>query len=339
MADDLLSRMTTTPPRIAVIVGLAILGAGFLLPAPFKSNAVETPFGQIVLGAALMMVVFGLVADVWFYLRNSRRYEYVLQSTHYHGKDVEGLSAELQEVRSLAEQALAERGKVILSADDIEEVKTRTIEGLGADAITEIAATIKAEIDRQNGSQDQVVSTVEKAVLSSQRRLEQEVDALGRRANVNLTIGFAVSLVGMIALAYFIYTANYDMDRNLDLMQVAVRFFVKLSLVIFMQVFAYFFLRLYRHSLFEIKYFQNELTNIEQKYLALSVALANNNGDAVTAIAAEMAKTERNFILKKDETTVGLQREEIEARYEAMVATKAENLLDKIGSLTRTKAP
>jgi hypothetical protein len=52
-----------------------------------------------------------------------------------------------------------------------------------------------------------------------------------------------------------------------------------------MQVFAYFFLRLYRYILFEIKYFHNELTNIEQKCLALDVALEADNSDAIKTIS------------------------------------------------------
>ncbi|MEZ0003198.1 hypothetical protein [Sinorhizobium fredii] len=335
MGRDFLSNFGATPTRLTVVVGLAILGAGFLAPAPFRSNAVETPLGQAVLGAALSMVVFGLVMDVWIYLRNTRSKELLLATSD--GGDLEEMRAELKEIRSLAEGFATERAKVVLSNEDIEEVKQKTIDGLGADAVERISAAIRAEIDSKADAPDPTVSVVQHALMSSQRRLAQEIDSLGRRANVNLTIGFAVSLVGMIALAFFIYTANNEMDRNLDLMQVAIRFLVKLSLVVFMQVFAYFFLRLYRHSLFEIKYFQNELTNIEQKYLALNVALENKNANAVKTISEELAKAERNFILKKGETTVGLQREEIEARYEAMVATKAENLLDKLGSLARGK--
>lgn len=40
------------------------------------------------------------------------------------------------------------------------------------------------------------------------------------------------------------------------------------------ELFAYFFLSLYRTSLQKIKYFQNELTNIEAKQIALRAALS-----------------------------------------------------------------
>jgi len=43
------------------------------------------------------------------------------------------------------------------------------------------------------------------------------------------------------------------------------------------ELFAYFFLKLYKSDLSEIKYFQNELTNVEMRYAAVRLADA---GDA-----------------------------------------------------------
>lgn len=338
MARDALSTFGATPTRLAVMAGFLMLVGSYL--DPFRSSITGTPLAYAVQITGLVTIVFGLVFDVWLYLRASTRSQVYISQDTYAPDDatLQEIRAELSDVRALVESSATDRGKVILSPEDIEEVKRRTIEGLGVDTIAKISASLRSDEQTKKPDADQTVSVVQLATTASQRRLEAEVDALGGRANVNLTIGFGVSLVGMIVLTYFIYTANSELDRNLDLMQVGVRFLVKLSLVIFMQVFAYFFLRLYRHSLFEIKYFQNELTNIESKYLALNVALTSNNADAVKTISAELAKTERNFILKKGESTVALQREEIEARYEAMVATKAEALIDRVGSAIQGKS-
>ncbi|NKL63314.1 hypothetical protein [Rhizobium leguminosarum] len=333
-ANRIAERMFRTPPRIAVAVGMFILFTGYI--APVRSGVLDNQFGTLLLSTGLFIVVLGLTMDVYLYLRSTAPVRY-LSFSRQSEDEVLQLRAEFEAVKAQAEEFASERGKVLLSPEDIAEVKKRTVEGLGKDALRDIASTIRAEVlDKAASDQaTQIVSLVSKGIAASQRRLANEVESLGRRANVNLSIGFLVSLVGMIALAVFIWTATSELDGDVDVMQVVVRFLTKLSLVIFMQVFAYFFLRLYRYSLFEIKYFQNELTNIEQKYIALNVAMQSGNKDAVAKIAAELSKAERNFILKKGETTVGLQREEIEARYEAVVASKAEELLDKLGSLVR----
>ena len=334
---SILERMFTTPPRIAVMVGMFILFTGYL--APVRSGVMESQFGMVLLGTGLSIVVLGLTMDVYLYLRSTAPVRY-MSFSRQSDDEIEKLKSELQAVKEQAEEFAAERGKVLLSPEDVAEIKQRTVEGLNKEAVEEISAKIRAEVLDKAASEQatQIVSLISKGITASQSRLATEVESLGRRANVNLSIGFLVSLVGMIALAFFIWTASSELTGDVNVMQVVVRFLTKLSLVIFMQVFAYFFLRLYRYSLFEIKYFQNELTNIEQKYIALNVAMQSGNKDAVAKITAELSKAERNFILKKGETTVGLQREEIEARYEAAVAEKAENLLDKLGSLVRPTA-
>jgi hypothetical protein len=62
----------------------------------------------------------------------------------------------------------------------------------------------------------------------------------------------------------------------------------------------------------DIKYFQNEMTNVESKTLALRTAIEQNNKEMLKAAVAALALTERNYILKKDETTVDLQRAKAE---------------------------
>ena len=79
-----------------------------------------------------------------------------------------------------------------------------------------------------------------------------------------------------------------------------------------MQVFAYFFLRLYRHGIFEIKYFQNEITTLEARMIGLQSAFALNDKSALKRMCEELIKTERNFILRKGETTIGLRQDELE---------------------------
>lgn len=333
MARDMLSTLGATPMRLMVAAGAILTAATYF--EPFRSGIAGTPQALAAQVTGVSLIVSGLVMDVWIYLRGSIRTEFTLPQGD--SEEMEKIWAELKETRIIVEGYASERAKVVLSEEDVEEVKKKAIEGLSAEAIERITVTIRGEIESNSPPPEHTMSTLHSAMISSQRRLMEEIYSLGRRANVNLTIGFAVSLIGMLALAFFIYTANGEMDRNLDLMQVAVGFVVKLSLVIFMQIFAYFFLRLYRYSLFEIKYFQNELTNIEQKSLALHVALESKNADAIKAISSELAKAERNFILKKGDTTVGLQREEIEARYEMMVATRAEALIDKVGSAIKNK--
>jgi hypothetical protein len=150
-------------------------------------------------------------------------------------------------------------------------------------------------------------------------RMKREVADLRLRANVNLMIGIITTCGGLVLLWYTI--SILDTSDTLKAMALegstADSAFIKsfafalvprVMLVIFIEVFAYFFLRLYKEGLREIKYFQNELTNLESRLIALYVARESGNPESVAVTLNSLAMTERNFILSNGQTTVELER-------------------------------
>jgi hypothetical protein len=140
-------------------------------------------------------------------------------------------------------------------------------------------------------------------------RLREEVGALSRRGNLNLAIGIITTITGLVILGYFVIVSSH---QGTDILSFAVSFIPRLSLVILIEVFAYFFLRLYKTSLSEIKYFQNEMTNIEAKYVSLVVALRTANETSCSEVIKNLCGTERNHILEKGQTTVELEKAKVD---------------------------
>lgn len=58
----------------------------------------------------------------------------------------------------------------------------------------------------------------------------------------------------------------------------------------------------------DMKYFQNELTNIESKLISVEYAVATDHSDSLEAALDSLARTERNFLLEKGQSTVELER-------------------------------
>ncbi len=162
--------------------------------------------------------------------------------------------------------------------------------------LKEVFGTLEADAQRRQFAQ-------EGALIRS--RLEEEIEALGKRGTINLTIGALFAFSGIGALGYFALWYEYR-----DIADLGIRFFPKITFVLLLEVFSYFFLNLYRHSIFEIKYFQNEMTNMDSRTLALQGCLLTGDSKMTSKICELLARTERNFVLKKGE--VSLHEKEIE---------------------------
>jgi hypothetical protein len=137
---------------------------------------------------------------------------------------------------------------------------------------------------------------------------------------------------GLVRGAFGNEVVAEDVPQRLDIISgmaredIALRFVIRISLVVFIQLLSYFFLRLYRYCFFEIKYFQNEISNAEFKMIALLTAAVGEGKTLISKVCQDLAKTERSFVLKKGETTVGLKREELELDYEETMITRLEAL-------------
>lgn len=152
-----------------------------------------------------------------------------------------------------------------------------------------------------------------KLVFSESRlRLLDEVVSLGRRGNLNLILGAGTTVIGLSVLGYFVLNSTPFSYSSSDGVSLALAFLPRLSLVLFIQVFAFFFLKLYKSGLAEIKYFQNEITNLELKYSAIRAAFASES-DCVTAITQKFAESERNNVLQQGQTTVDLEKHRLES--------------------------
>ncbi|MGA7323424.1 MAG: hypothetical protein WBX25_02790 [Rhodomicrobium sp.] len=137
-------------------------------------------------------------------------------------------------------------------------------------------------------------------------RLLQQVDAFGGRANLNLGIGLLFSVAGAILLVYFVL----NLLEAYSFTDFIIHFFPRISLILLIEVFSYFFLQLYKQGIGDIRYFQNEITNIESKYVAILLSQRAGN-DKIDNLIDALAKTERNFTMSKDQRIV---TEAIEAK-------------------------
>lgn len=166
----------------------------------------------------------------------------------------------------------------------------------------------------------------EEKTESMLQRLETERQSLSKRGNFNLTIGMTLSIIGLTVFGVVLLNS----PQYKDIESLFINTLPKTLFVLLIELFSYFFLNLYKNSLDEIKYYQNEITNLESKHLALRVAKSMNNHKMMSIILEELVKTERNFILEKDQTTIELEKKRVDS-------TNSNNTLQTVKDILKIK--
>ncbi|WP_112181630.1 hypothetical protein [Paraliobacillus zengyii] len=229
-------------------------------------------------------------------------------------QDVENLKLELNNIRE--------------KLNNLEKHSNVSSSNLNKEKLEEIQEIIKSKIiDETNDKfikkleekveDNQFQNKVEQSFFNTLNRLKREIGTLNTRSNLNLAIGITVTGVGLYLLYLFVFKGNLESAN--DTLSFIVQFVPKLSLVIFIEVFAFFFLSLYKTSLAEIKYYQNEMTKIETKYLALVTALELKSEDITLEILREFSSIGHNGQVEENRGNGDIQIQQDKLKADNMV--------------------
>lgn len=187
-------------------------------------------------------------------------------------------------------------------------------ENLSSDELKQAESELNLKEKKLNEIQEQFKNVSETIQLkrSTILRLKDYLIDINRKANLNLVYGLLFCISGIIFIFYSLM--SYVANPQSETIDTFMYFVPRISLTILIEIFSYFFLNLYKKSLDDIKYFQNEVTNLENKYLAILYAMESNDEQIKATVIEKLMNTERNFILKKGETTIELEKNRIEAQ-------------------------
>jgi len=149
-----------------------------------------------------------------------------------------------------------------------------------------------------NEEMKSTISLKHKFLSITRKRLLEYIGSLRDRNAINLLFGILpVVIAGFVLNKAWGAISTTGGDEQYKI------FFYGFS-VVFIQSFSFFFLQMFSKTLTDIKYYQNELSNVEMKLSSLVLADSSNNTDLVQDILKDIANSERNFVLQKDEKVV-----------------------------------
>ncbi|MGL6459671.1 hypothetical protein HQ395_13660 [Aeromonas hydrophila] len=291
-----------------------------------------------VISIATVVVMFTLGLN---YLQSGRKLTEndINKNASYNSHLFRKLISQDEDIKNLKERIEALSSQHTLSSEEKEALLDNIADGTRKELIEEIF-NIQSQKLKSYIESESISERLHESALNIRVRLEREISDLRLRSNINLLIGMMITLLGLFLLWTIVNTvdssemlkalASKGIESNSQFIKnLILPLAPRVMLVIFIEVFAYFFLRLYKNGLSEIKYFQNELTNVESKMVALELAHLSKNSEAVSRVIASLVETERNFILQRGETTVELEKAKSESEMMRSLVNAIPNLFKK----------
>lgn len=159
----------------------------------------------------------------------------------------------------------------------------------------------------QNDKHSQIYSVFD----NIQERLKDECNRLNKQAIINLFLCF---FIAFILMSYITYTSIFvgDIKYSSTLQYFIVKYIPKIIAVTsFLTMFLY-FVKLYKTNIIDVKYYQNELTNVEIKQASLKTALLSDDKEIINKVTLELLNIERNAIITKEQTSLEIERIKLE---------------------------
>ena len=277
-----------SPVRLRLVVAILLILSGVGLWS-LREELQLTNLSLFVAGAA---VALGISTVLLSYLRGEINVgpldSIVTPSERSAGADVEFLSGMLSRVTAALTKLQQDFAELKASSRPAAHIDTESIRAaIHDDVVSDLAERLDQRYAR--AARDAAhVAQVRRNFDESFLRLRNEVAALTRRGNLNLVIGTLTTAVAVGLLLYMLVPAR-TISTWPDLLS---HYVPRLTTVIFIEVFAFFFLRLYKGSLAQIQYYQNELTTLALNWSAFELGVSLP--EKASVLVEEFARANRN---------------------------------------------
>ena len=231
---------------------------------------------RLILALSAYSLTIGVGALLMFYLRGGINIPIVdTLATSLQPDERLGESAE-SKLYSRIEKMQSEVTLLAKSQVSIEEGK---IEGVVESLKASIVDNLDQHIEESYSNKilkSRHVNSASDIYGDAVKRLSQEIEKLSRRANLNLVIGVLTTASAVGLLVYMVLGNEHVFSDVAGLMSY---YIPRVTIVILVETFSFFFLRLYKSNLEEIKYYQSQITDINKNQIAHNVAVFSEELD------------------------------------------------------------
>ena len=136
------------------------------------------------------------------------------------------------------------------------------------------------------------IDHMESSFADSKSRISGVIQSLRLRNMTVVMTGFSFAFCGIGSLFFFVIKNQPDQISGAQLVSCAPH----IAIVFILEVLAYFCMNLYQRGLGDLRYYQNEMTNIESREAALHAALISGNESQIAQFVSSLFATDRNAL-------------------------------------------
>jgi hypothetical protein len=226
-----------------------------------------------------MSIALSIVLTIIFVLRYLRTSEYI--SVSMDTVPTNNLSEELADMRKLI--AIERETRAGFNKDELLSSLRSSVAG---DLAEELQVRLKSE------AKEIVFSSLMREMYKSDcDRLFAQIALLRKRGNLNLALGVAITLLAAGVLVWALPPTNSAFGKTTEVLSY---YIPRISTIAFIEVFAFFFLRLYKATLAEEKFYQNELTSRTARQTALEAAFRFKEPGPMATVIGNLSLVDQN---------------------------------------------
>lgn len=178
-------------------------------------------------------------------------------------------------------------------------VKRELLVELGNDESSISEETEKLKTTLVNSTiQEASLSYLFKDLYNLEKNYNNSIERSRNNANFNLILGLIIGFIGFVFLGLIIFEKQTIIPK--DYLYILIP---RVTFLICIEFLSYFFLTLYKENLNDIKYFQNEISNLNFKITAIKLTLNLDNKDYLKKIIDSLIKDDRNTVIKNNGST------------------------------------
>ncbi|CCN49263.1 membrane hypothetical protein [Vibrio nigripulchritudo MADA3029] len=307
-------RLNTRARRLQVVLGAMTLVTGFVLmfaKVPFFGGSeLDFIFPLVFMLSGVMIFLMNYLRTGSLFNENEKQEMMSEEIRHLrnelaHGRsssnEIEFLHHQIERLKEIVGEV--DHKEDILTSNQRAEIVDDIKSSIIGDASNSVLLAIEKKFSKDI-KRDRFVDSIREQCEMTRRRLMREIDSLTRRGNLNLIIGVLTTVVAVVILASTVLSGEKQLTND----ELISYYLPRITLSLFVEIFSFFFLKLYKAGLNEIKYFQNELTNAEMKFIAAEKAIMLESIESQSKVIESLSETERNFKLTKGESTVELEK-------------------------------